>query len=141
MSHNENIQIIEKIIEAIKNQLVALGPMHPGSMSRQYQVCGRPGCRCEKPDQRHGPYCKLRYVYRGGQVCRFVRAIYTEELKSRLSAYKTFRDLMNQWIALSIRRGQIEFFQSGEKKDLPEEHSPAIAKEKKGRRNSSRRPR
>src|SRR6266704_5728749 len=38
------VQDIDEKILQLKNQLVTLGPLHPGSLSRQYQVCGRPGC-------------------------------------------------------------------------------------------------
>jgi len=120
----QNIQTIEREIETLKRRLRALGPLHPGSLSRQYQVCGRAGCRCRNAAQRHGPYWKLRYVHRGGQVCRFVRARYAAELKGRLSAYKTFRRLVNQWIALSIRRAKLEFFHSAGRA-LPKKTNPS----------------
>jgi len=107
------IQTIDRKIETLKRQLRTLGPLHPGSLSQQYQVCGRPGCRCQKTAQRHGPYWKLRYVHRGGQVCRFVRAAYAAEVKKRLATYKTFRRLMDQWVALSVLRAKREFFSSG----------------------------
>jgi len=35
---------IEQQIRKIKEELVSLGPMRPGSLSRQYSVCGKPGC-------------------------------------------------------------------------------------------------
>jgi hypothetical protein len=103
---------LEREIETIKQKLLTLGPMHPGSVSRQYQVCGNPACRCLHPTkpQKHGPYYKLAYVHRGKPVCRFVRAGCVEEMKARLAAYKKFRSLMDKWIELSIRQGVIEFF-------------------------------
>lgn len=103
---------LEEKIAAVKQQLQALGAMHPGSVSCQYQVCGRAGCRCMDPaqPQRHGPYHKLAYVYRGKPVCRFVRADCVTEVKQRLATYKIFRALMDQWIKLSIQQGADEFF-------------------------------
>ena len=91
--------------------------MHPGSVSMQYQVCGRTGCRCMDPDhpRRHGPYHKLAYVHRGKPVCRFVRADCVAEVKPRLATYKTFRKLMDRWIELSIQQAQIEFFSTSNK--------------------------
>jgi len=52
------IQQLEQRIDQIKTQLQRLGPMRPGSLSRQYNVCGKAGCRCKDPQnpQRHGPY-------------------------------------------------------------------------------------
>lgn len=86
--------------------------MHPGSVSQQFQVCGRKECRCMNPQkpERHGPYCKLAYVYRGKPVCRFVRASRVNDMKIRLAVYKQFRSLMDRWVKLSIQRGKIEFF-------------------------------
>jgi hypothetical protein len=99
-------------IRNIQGELQALGPMHPGSISKQYQVCGRDGCRCQdaKNPQRHGPYHKLAYVYRGKPVCRFVRAGTEAQLTQRLAVYKRFRSLIDRWIALSIQRGVLDFF-------------------------------
>ena len=109
---------LEREIDTIKQQIQTLGPIHPGSVSRQYQVCGNPACRCMHPQrpQRHGPYYKLAYVHRGKPVCRFVRADCVAGVKVRLASYKTFRSLMDKWIELSIRRGVIEFFSPVPKK-------------------------
>jgi hypothetical protein len=54
----------------MKSQLRALGPMRPGSLSRQYNVCGKPGCRCKDPKnpRRHGPYDQLNYAFRCAQT-------------------------------------------------------------------------
>jgi hypothetical protein len=107
-----SIAQIDKEIRNIQNELQTLGPMHPGNISSQYQVCGRPDCRCVDPKtpQRHGPYHKLSYVYRGHPVCRFVRAGTQTALGERLAVYKRFRQLIDRWIALSIQRGTIDFF-------------------------------
>ena len=112
MKTTKTLQGLERKIDEVKQALLALDPMHPGSVSRQYQVCGRPGCRCMHPQHphRHGPYHKLAYVHRGKPVCRFVRADCVEELLKQLAAYKRFRTLMDRWIELCIRRGQVEFF-------------------------------
>lgn len=113
-----SISSLETEIQTIQAELQSLGPMHPGSLSKQYQVCGRPGCRCVDPrhPQRHGPYHKLAYVYRGKPVCRFVRAGTEEALGTRLAVYKRFRKLVDRWIQLSIQRGVIDFFPTPAKK-------------------------
>lgn len=112
MNTKRSLSQLESQIVTLQEKLRALGPMHPGSVSRQYQVCGNPACRCMHPQgpQRHGPYYKLAYVHRGKPACRFVRADCVAEVKQRLRAYKTFRALMDRWIALSIQRGVIEYF-------------------------------
>lgn len=112
MNTNKSLDRLAREIDRIKQQLLALGPMHPGSVSHQYQVCGNPACRCMHPKRprRHGPYCKLAYVHRGKPVCRFVRADCVQALKERLAFYKKFRLLTGKWIELSIKQGVIQFF-------------------------------
>jgi hypothetical protein len=119
MKTTHSLRRLEGQIVMIQEQLRALGPMHPGSVSRQYQVCGNPACRCMRPEkpQRHGPYYKLAYVHRGKPVCRFVRADCVEKMKKRLRVYKTFRALMDRWIELSIRQGLAEFFSPAARKN------------------------
>ena len=118
MNAKPSLQKVEEEIARIQKKLSALGPMHPGSISLQYQVCGKKGCKCQNPTepQRHGPYCKLFYVHRGKKVCRFVRADCVNEVKARLRAYKTFRKLTDRWIELSIKRAQVEFFPASPRK-------------------------
>lgn len=126
------ISAIEVEIRSIQAELQNLGPMHPGSISKQYQVCGRAGCRCSDPKhpQRHGPYHKLAYVYHGEPVCRFVRAGTERTLSERLAVYKRFRQLIDRWIDLSIQRGAIDFFSAAatpskeNKRPTPRPRSP-----------------
>ena len=101
-------QLDEKILR-LKQQLLSLGPLHPGSLSRQYQVCGKLGCKCcdPKKPRPHGPYIKLTYVYHGKFTCRFVRAESVQEVTALVAAFKTFRQLTDDWIALSIQRAQL----------------------------------
>ena len=103
------VQEIDGKILRLKNQLLTLAPLHPGSLSRQYQVCGKPGCKCmdaQKP-QPHGPYAKLTYVYHGKFTCRFVRAASVREVATLLRSFKNFRKLTDRWISLSIQRAQL----------------------------------
>lgn len=118
MNTNQSTRSLESEIVAIKKKLLALGSLHPGNVSRQYQVCGNPNCRCMHPTkpQRHGPFHKLSYVFKGKPVCRFVRAGCADEVMRRVAVYKEFRALIDQWIRLSIQAGMIEFFTPAEKR-------------------------
>jgi hypothetical protein len=112
MNTKTDTAALESEIEAIKKKMMALGPMHPGSISMQYQACGNPNCKCMDPKtpKRHGPFHKLSYVFRGKTGCRFVRAACADEVIRRVGVYKDFRSLINRWIDLSIQAGAIECF-------------------------------
>ena len=109
MKKSLTLQEIDEQILHLKNQLLALGPLHPGSLSRQYQVCGRKGCKCVDPHKPrpHGPYTKLTYVYHGKFTCRFVRAGTLKEVTGLVATFKSFRKLTDQWVALAIQRAEL----------------------------------
>ena len=97
---------IEQRIEGIKRRLTKLGPMHPGSLSAQYNVCGKPRCRCKDPKQprRHGPYYQLSYTWRGKSSSRFVRPEGVTEMRHKVEKYKRFRELVNEWVDLAVEQ-------------------------------------
>jgi hypothetical protein len=98
-------QHLERQIAKIKEDLAQLGPLHPGSLSRQYNVCGKPGCRCKDPKnpRRHGPYYKVSYVYRGQFSSRFVPRDQAKAVRAELGNYKRLRELTEKWVGLSLR--------------------------------------
>jgi len=97
-------------IVRIKQELASLGPMRPGSLSEQYNVCGTPGCRCKDPKkpQKHGPYYHLNYTWRGKARTEFVKAEVVEAVRVQLENYKRFRALCAEWVdaALELARQQ-----------------------------------
>lgn len=105
MSTKNRIQRIEKQIAQIKGKMRRLGPLHPGSLSRQYNVCGKPGCRCKDPEnpRRHGPYYKVSYVYRGRFSSRFVPRNQVNAVRAELANYKRLRKLIEDWVGLALR--------------------------------------
>lgn len=114
MKSNIRLQQIEAQIAQIKKQLLDLGPLHPGSLSRQYNVCGKPRCRCKahpKP-RRHGPYYKISYVFRGRFTSRFVPRQQVAAARAELANYKRLRKLTDAWVELALRLAK-------EKRKLP----------------------
>lgn len=104
-----SIQQIEQKIQRIKTQLAALGEMRPGSLSKQYNVCGKPSCRCKDPEhpQRHGPYYQLSWVHRGKSTTQFIRRPFVAQVKAQLATFKTFRQLTEQWVALALQAAKL----------------------------------
>ena len=103
-------QQIEHQIEELKKRLAELGPMHPGSLGEQYNVCGTPGCQCKDPKKprKHGPYHQLSYTWRGKSSTRFVRPEGLAEMRQKVANYKRLRKLVNQWVGLAIELEKAE---------------------------------
>jgi hypothetical protein len=95
---------IQQRIAKLQQQLLALGPLHPGSISEQYNVCGTPGCRCKDPKdpQKHGPYYQLSFTWRGKSSSRFLRPEQVAVMRVKVGNYKRFRELTSQWVELAV---------------------------------------
>ena len=92
-------------INRIKEELAALGDMRPGTLSTQYNVCGKPGCRCKDPvePRKHGPYYQLSYSHRGKSTTEFVKKPMLPTVRMQLRNYAKFRKLTEEWVALSVK--------------------------------------
>jgi hypothetical protein len=104
------IDQIEKRIGKIKTELAEIQDMRPGSLSRQYNVCGVKGCRCKDTiaPNKHGPYTQLSYVHQGKSTTRFIRPHQVRAVRSQLAAYKRFRKLTQEWVHLAIEHAQLK---------------------------------
>ncbi len=86
----------EQQVQKIKKQLLALGPMLPGSLSEQWNVCGTPGCKCKDAQKpvRHGPYYQLSFSVKGKSSTLFVRPEEVPEARRRIRRYQRFKELV-----------------------------------------------
>ena len=101
--------VLQHRIAAIKGALAALGPLRPGTLSRQYNVCGTPGCRCKAdPDHRHGPYHQLSYTWHGRSRSEFVREPELARVQEQLHTYARLRSLIDQWVDAAIELARLE---------------------------------
>lgn len=96
-------------IHRIKEELLALGDMRPGALSEQYNVCGKPNCRCKAPrsPKKHGPYYQISYSHHGKSTTEFVTRERVAEVRQQLATYVTFRKLVDEWVTLSLRLAKL----------------------------------
>ncbi len=107
--HTRNEQWQERI-QRIKQQLTELGDMRPGALSMQYNVCGKPNCRCKDPrdPKKHGPYCQLSYTHKGKSTTEFVRKERVAEVRRQIATYARFKKLTEEWVELALRIAKCE---------------------------------
>lgn len=91
---------LQEKIERIKKQLAAIDDMTPGSVSKQYNVCGSPSCRCKDPvhPKKHGPYYQLSYTRKGRSTSRFVKKHEVALVRRQVKNYARFRKLVEMWV-------------------------------------------
>jgi len=100
----------EQAVQRIQAQLAQLGPVLPGSLSAQWNVCGTPGCRCKAPSnpKKHGPYYQLSFTVAGQSSTLFVPKEAVGEVRRRLKRYQRFKALTTAWVqaCLALARSQ-----------------------------------
>ena len=102
-----------KRIDQLKKKLAGLGPMLPGSLSKQWNVCSSPGCSCRKyKSKRHGPYYQLSFTVRGRSSTLFVKKDDVPEVRRRIRRYKAFKKLCAELTQASIDLARNEGFQT-----------------------------
>jgi hypothetical protein len=93
---------IERQIERVKRDMVALGDLRPGSLSTQYNVCGSPGCKCKAtPPNKHGPYYQVSFTRKGKSGTKFVRKENLPAIRTQLRNYERMKLLVDRWIELA----------------------------------------
>lgn len=101
---------IEKQIQKTKKDLTELGELRPGSLSKQYNICGKVPCKCKDPEapQRHGPYYQVSYGRKGKSSSAFVRQESVADIEKQLANYKRLIELVNLWIDLGLEHSRIK---------------------------------
>jgi hypothetical protein len=91
---------ITKIVEKISK----LGLMIPGSISKQFNVCGTPNCKCKDPKNpiKHGPYYNLSYTFQKKSRTKFIPAEKVSMTKEAVNNYKKFKTLCEKLIEKNI---------------------------------------
>ena len=91
-------------LEALKQEILELGFVRPGSLVRRFMPCGNPACRCMgKPPQLHGPYYQWSYKIAGK-----TRTIRLSKEQARLCQqwvrnHKRLKRLVHQMEQLSLK--------------------------------------
>jgi len=93
----KRIQQIERRIERIKQALSGIGPMRPGSLTRQYK------------DRKHrtGAYWQISYTRQMKSRTEYVREEWVPEIRRQIATHKRFKGLIEQWIDLGIERSKL----------------------------------
>lgn len=93
----KQLQQIERRIEGIKKALLEIGPMRPGSLTRQYKY----------PIKGTGAYWQISYTRQMKSRTEYVRVGWVKELRRQIATHKRFKQLVDQWIDLSIKQSKL----------------------------------
>ena len=103
----------ERKVQQLKDKLAKLGPMLPGSISEQWNVCGTPGCRCKDPKNpvKHGPYYQLSFTVGGRSSTMFIKKADLTEARRRLKRYQQFKTLCSDLVHANVALARTSGFE------------------------------
>jgi hypothetical protein len=93
----KRIQQIKRRIGRIKEELKDIGPMRPGSLTRQYK----------DRKNKTGGYWQTSYTRQMKSRTEYVREEWVEEIRRQIATHKRFKRLIDQWIDLDIERSKL----------------------------------
>ena len=91
------LEQIEKRIGRIKSELVKLGLMRPGSLTRQYK----------DPQQHTGAYYQLSYTLDMRSRTEYIRKGWVSDIRRQIKHYKRYKQLNAEWVSLSIEHSKL----------------------------------
>jgi len=89
---------IERQIEEIKKELMGIGEMRPGSLTKQYRDA----------TEKKWEFYQISYTHKMKSKTNYVRAYHVADVKEQIKTYKRFKKLVEKWIALAIEHSKIK---------------------------------
>ena len=93
----KRMEQIERRIARIKEELQTMGPMRPGSLTRQYK----------DPPKGAGAYWQISYTRQMKSRTEYVRREWVTEVRKQIGMYKRLKRLIDQWVDLGIEHSQL----------------------------------
>jgi hypothetical protein len=93
----KQIQQLERRMKRIKEALRRIGPMRPGSLTRQFK----------DPERQLGAYWQISYTRQRKSRTEYVRQEWVPEIRRQIAVHRRFRQLVDQWVDLSIQHSQL----------------------------------
>lgn len=76
----------------MRKKLETIGEMRPGVLTKQYRL----------PAQKKRPFWQISYTHKNKSRTEYVRPEMVPVAKAQIAEYKKFRQLIEQWVDLSI---------------------------------------
>ena len=97
-SISRQLKQFEDRITRIKHDLANLGPMRPGSISRQYR----------NPKERRTPYYQTSYTHRMQSRTEYLRRENLAAVRLEVANFRRFRKLVDQWTDAALKLSQLK---------------------------------
>ena len=87
----------EEQIAKVKRELLALGPMRPGTITQQYRL----------PREKKRPFYQISYTHHMRSRSEYVRPEHLAALRKETANFKHFRKLIDRWVDLALTASKL----------------------------------
>lgn len=87
--------------QAAKARLATIGFTCEGSIVCRWRTCQNPNCRCNNPQQRHGPYWQLSWKHAGTTISRNLPAQDAALYQQWIANRRALEQILNEMRDLS----------------------------------------
>ena len=94
---DKKLETWQKQLDEAKAALHQLGPMRPGSLTRQYR----------EPKARRRPFYQISYTYRMRSRSEYVKKENLRALRKETANFKRFKRLIDRWIELALKASRM----------------------------------
>ena len=116
------LRVLDAQIRAIKRDLAALADLRPGTLTRQYTVCGSLGCHCKaRPPLKHGPYYHLSYTRHGKGGTRLIKPTDVAPVRAAVANYRRLKRLVDRSIDLATERSDLTLQRRAAARSVPKQ--------------------
>ena len=93
---------LKEKFDRVKNEILSISYLKKGSLSKCYQTCGNPGCRCHRDKKyRHGPYWWWSTKVDGRTRSILVPEGMLSEVRSYIDNYKLLKSRIREMEEIS----------------------------------------
>ena len=93
----KQIAIVKKRIDETKSEIIKVGDMRPGSLTKQYR----------DPENKTGSYYQISYTHEMKSRTEYVRSEFVKEVRLQIKNYKRYKKLSAKLISLSIEYSKL----------------------------------
>ncbi len=89
---NKKVETLLKKISATKNELITLGDMRPGSVTKQFHKRG----------DKKWPYWQISYTQNKKSKTEYLKDEFVEKIQTEVTTYKKFKKLVEKLVSLNV---------------------------------------
>ena len=93
-----------KLLETLFFELLQLKPFLPGTLTKQYRICGKPNCKCiDKKEPKKHPFFQLSYMLENKRSSIYISKSEVDQAEEMTETYRKLRKIITDISTETVR--------------------------------------